>query len=651
MKKIALLLLCLLLLVGCGKKEEEIYIPAQPAGWEDSEFDDEEWDDLDDFEDVDDLDLDDFDDWDDWSGWNLGGEEEEVPFGEPKIAELDFEPEQDEFIRVRDVIRNIPVELRYAEEDNVFGTAIYNSKDVFLRYGTIQKLAAVQEALWKDGYSLKIWDGFRPHWAQVQMWNLIPDAEFVSNPYTGTCSHVRGGAVDVTLVDSKGNPVKMPTDFDVFTAQADRDYSDVSSEAAKNAKYLEEMMTKFGFVPYEAEWWHFTDEDEYELEQEFSPGVSMTWVPNCKEYISLREKPDVHGGALAKIECDEPVTILGWEGNFAKVDYQGQVGYVLASYIMPMDEDVFTEQMGDLDFTEKYSYADMIYDMEVLQEDYPDLVELDTIGQSEEGVDIPVLMIGNPEASREVLIQASIHGREHATGWLSMVLAAKALKEQADFLQDVRFHIIPMANPDGVKISQSRSLGDNQKIIYNQDKTLKLTKEKQTTYAAHWKANSQGIDLNRNFSAGWDKLENRSYPSAQWFNGSQPFSAAETRALRDYTQAHKFAATVSLHAPGNIIYYAYGDRQPANQNSHDLANALQSVNGYYPVGSSGNDGGGFKDWAIDELGIPSITVEIGSDIKGEKNADLVPLPERDLYTTFQRNVRMLEAIANWVLAQ
>lgn len=639
MKKIALLLLCMLLLCGCGKKEEEIYIPAQPA--DTGEFDD--------------ADLDDREDWEDWEdSEDLDYDEAEdmdAAFGAPKAAELDFEPEDDELVLVRDVIRNMPIDLRYASDNNVFGKAIYNSQDVYLRYGTVKKLLAVQEALWADGYSLQLWDGFRPHWAQVQMWNSLPDSNYVSNPYTGTCAHVRGGAVDVTLLDAQGNPVKMPTDFDSFDAKADRDYSDVFSEAAKNAQYLEDTMTQFGFVPYSGEWWHFTDEDEYEMELEFSPGVSMTWVPNCKEFISLRELPMIQCATLEKIERDEPLTILGWEGNFVKVDHNGRVGYVLASYIQPMDAESFLAQMCDMEFTDKYSYADMSYDMSILEEDYPDLVEIGTIGQSEDGIDIPVLIIGNPEAAHNVLIQASIHGSEHATGWLSMVLAANALQKDEEWLQSVRFHIIPMANPDGVKISQSKSLGDNQKVIYNQDKTLKLTKERQTTYASHWKANAQGIDLNRNFSAGWENLKNRSYPSSVLFNGSEPFCAAETKALRDYTQSCKFDATISLHASGNVIYCAYGDRQPANTKALSLAKALQAVNGYVPVGSTGTDGGGFKDWAIDELGIPSITVEIGSDILGEKNSDLVPLPERDLYATFQRNLGMLPAIAAWVLAQ
>ena len=63
----------------------------------------------------------------------------------------------------------------------------------------------------------------------------------------------------------------MPTGFDDFSALADRDYSDCSAEAARNAILLEEIMEKYGFKGYRGEWWHYTDTDAYEVEQVFVP--------------------------------------------------------------------------------------------------------------------------------------------------------------------------------------------------------------------------------------------------------------------------------------------------------------------------------------------------------------------------------------------
>ena len=61
--------------------------------------------------------------------------------------------------------------------------------------------------------------------------------------------HSRGNTVDVTLVTADGQPMEMPTDFDDFTALADRDYSDVGDTAAANARLLESAMTARDSAP------------------------------------------------------------------------------------------------------------------------------------------------------------------------------------------------------------------------------------------------------------------------------------------------------------------------------------------------------------------------------------------------------------------
>lgn len=627
MKKCLLLLLAVLMLSGCAKSQEkEFYVPVRPP-MEEAPTEIVEHPEA--TEPVEEVDL---------------------SISEPELVELYYDPDADDMMNVRDVIANIPVELKYATEDNLAKAPIYNFQEAYLRYGTIQKLIEVQQELWEQGYSLKIWDAFRPKWAQVHLWKQVSDPEFVSDPYKGELPHCRGNTVDVTLVNGEGREVEMPTGFDCFTEEADRDYSDVSEDAARNAKLLEEVMVNHGFVPYAGEWWHFTDEDQYDVDEEFTPGAPMLWTPNCKEYISLRAKPDVRSTAVERIYKGAAVTLLGWEDTFAKVDYEGTVGYVLANYIMPMDEGNFIDQLYDIQLTETYSYDDVMFDIEWLMEEFPELVEMEIIGQSSQGVDIPVIRVGNPEAEHNVLIHASIHGREHATGWMMMALLSRALARDDAYLQDVCFHVIPMANPDGVAISQNETLDDTQNVIYQQDKALKYTKEKKSMYASHWKANYQGVDLNRNFPAGWENLKNRNYPSFQWFGGNQPFTTSETKALRDYTQAHTFEATVSMHASGCLVYYGFGDKQPANKDSQSLAKALCDMNGYTAMGTSSTDGGGYKDWAIDSLGIPSVTMEIGATIVND-GSDPVPLQERDLYGTFARNIRMLEVLANWVMEQ
>ena len=180
-------------------------------------------------------------------------------------------PEPEDFVSVTDWIPGIHTELRYATDNNFTGQAIYDFSDAYLRYGTVQKLAAVQVTVAESGCSLLIWDAFRPVSAQFRLWEICPDPAYVANPEKGYSSHSRGSTVDITLVTLDGDPVEMPTDFDDFTAMADRDYSDVSEEAAANAGLLEEAMTAAGFKPYSAEWWHYSDTEPYPVEETFIP--------------------------------------------------------------------------------------------------------------------------------------------------------------------------------------------------------------------------------------------------------------------------------------------------------------------------------------------------------------------------------------------
>ena len=172
-------------------------------------------------------------------------------------------PSDEELVLVKDYIPDIYIDLKYATDDNFTGTVIYDSKDAYLRYGTVKKLAEVQNELRQSGYSLKIWDAYRPTSAQFKLWEICPDPTYVSNPNNGFSKHSRGNAVDVCLVKSDGSAVEMPSGFDDFSTIADRDYGDVSAEAAYNAELLEKLMTAHGFVGYSGEWWHYCDTNSY----------------------------------------------------------------------------------------------------------------------------------------------------------------------------------------------------------------------------------------------------------------------------------------------------------------------------------------------------------------------------------------------------
>lgn len=183
----------------------------------------------------------------------------EAPAPETPSPEPPPVVDDDVLVSISEYIPSIYIELKYATSDNFTGEVIYDFTEPLLRYGTVKKLAEVQESLLEEGYSLLIWDAYRPQEAQFKLWEICPDLTFVANPYTGGSSHSQGNTLDLTLVLSDGTEIEMPTGFDDFSALADRDYSDVSETAAANAKLLEDSMQAAGFTPYYNEWWHYTD--------------------------------------------------------------------------------------------------------------------------------------------------------------------------------------------------------------------------------------------------------------------------------------------------------------------------------------------------------------------------------------------------------
>ncbi len=173
-----------------------------------------------------------------------------VPAPEP---EPELEPAEDALVDVCTYLPGVYADLRYATENNFTGQVIYDFTQPQLRYGTLKKLAQAQEMLAERDLALKIWDAYRPVSAQFRLWEVCPDPQYVADPTKGYSGHSRGNTVDVTLVSADGSPVPMPTDFDDFTAMADRDYSDVSDTAAyDNVRLLEDTMVSCGFRPYSA---------------------------------------------------------------------------------------------------------------------------------------------------------------------------------------------------------------------------------------------------------------------------------------------------------------------------------------------------------------------------------------------------------------
>lgn len=180
------------------------------------------------------------------------------------FSRLTFGKETDpaEFVDIKRVDKTIVIDLRYASANNVAHRPLYPpGTPALVRAGVAKRLAVAQEYLRKKGYGLKIWDAYRSQSTQEQLWRITQNRSYVADPKEGRGMHVRGAAVDVTLVDAQGRAVPMPTDFDSFTEAALLEYKGRDPAVHANLKLLQKAMAHGGFYGLRTEWWHFCAPD------------------------------------------------------------------------------------------------------------------------------------------------------------------------------------------------------------------------------------------------------------------------------------------------------------------------------------------------------------------------------------------------------
>ena len=168
-----------------------------------------------------------------------------------------------ELLEIQAIDPSIVVELRYASRNNLTGHALYPpGTRALVRPEVAQRLAIAQRFLHRHAHGLKIWDAYRPKSVQVQLWRAAPADDYIANPETANGSlHAWGLAVDATLVNSRNQPVMMPTDFDDFTPAAMLTYCGANRYIRSNLRLLQAAMGAAGFYGQRREWWHFIAPD------------------------------------------------------------------------------------------------------------------------------------------------------------------------------------------------------------------------------------------------------------------------------------------------------------------------------------------------------------------------------------------------------
>lgn len=300
--------------------------------------------------------------------------------------------------------------------------------------------------------------------------------------------------------------------------------------------------------------------------------------------------------------------------------------------------------------------------MHDLVDRYPHLLELSVIGRSTDNRPVYALEFTDEaipsespdgtDLKKRFLLETGTHAREVANPFyvLKMVeLYAMDYEEDAvvpeynlkELLGKAVIHVLPMTNPDGYAYAvsgkasiRSEALRDNMAGIYE-------------PVSHEWyKANLNGVDLNRNFPAEyydpaggtWKDLFGMDYgsksyaPAYKFYSGESAASEIETRVVMEYMDAYSFRALVNYHSKGRLIFWNRWMLPDAfNDHVEGIARAM-AREAHYDMRSGEYQGSGFMTdyFAINKMK-PAFTVETGTfyfdqDLREEfRRVKLLPL--------------------------
>ncbi|HLP95278.1 MAG TPA: M15 family metallopeptidase [Saprospiraceae bacterium] len=179
------------------------------------------------------------------------------PSPQAQVSPDAVKPEHPGFRDVVVLEPGILLDIRYATANNFTKSKIYDCPMCLLRPEVAEAVVKAHRNLKKKGLGLKMFDCYRPRPYQQRLWDKVPNPNYVTPPAKGSM-HSRGAAVDLTLVDNKGNELDMGTPYDFFGPEAHTDNQKLPKKVLENRKILRDALAEVGFKGIRTEWWHFS---------------------------------------------------------------------------------------------------------------------------------------------------------------------------------------------------------------------------------------------------------------------------------------------------------------------------------------------------------------------------------------------------------
>ncbi len=203
-----------------------------------------------------------------------------------------------------------------------------------------------------------------------------------------------------------------------------------------------------------------------------------------------------------------------------------------------------------------------------LAEDSPQATLLQ-LGTSVEGRPVWGVELGDGSPDPGDRLGIVVNGLQHAREWVSASSASYLAERLADgygvdpeataILDGWRVLIVPVVNPDGYRHTWTTDRLWRKNRRDNGDGTY-------------------GVDLNRNWDAGWGGPGSSSWTSSVNYRGPAPFSEPETAAIRDFLRDHpRYARHIDLHCTGQFVLYPWGSTPDPTPDDATLAQIADGI--------------------------------------------------------------------------
>lgn len=282
-----------------------------------------------------------------------------------------------------------------------------------------------------------------------------------------------------------------------------------------------------------------------------------------------------------------------------------------------------------------YTYAQMLAELDAMAAQYPNLITVKApihTYQTWEGRPIYHVKISdNPavdDGEEKVLYTAIHHAREpmsmsQTIFFMWYLLENYGTNPEVTYLVDnTQMFFVPCINPDGYIHNEVEDPNGGGMHRKNKNPSVGST--------------NPGVDLNRNYSYGWNTTGVSANENNDTYPGTSAFSEPETQAIQWLVEYHNIRSAFNAHTYGNTLLHPVGTTEAEFADHHDYFTALTGHmvmhNGYFPQKSSGlypasgdSDDYMYKvDIGVGEKDtIFAMTPEIGTDF-WPASGDIIP---------------------------